>query len=92
MKLTINQMQALAQKVLNQWKQNNLAQFKADERVILDKMVAIMKNEIQKEMDLEKDVHAMLDQLERSHGGQFERHKMYPMLKNKMAKERKLIL
>ncbi|MBX3039466.1 MAG: DUF507 family protein [Bdellovibrionaceae bacterium] len=92
MKLTPNQMQALAKKVLDHWKQNNLVQFKADEKDVSEKIVAIIRAEIQKEVDLEKDVHAMLDQLERSHGGQFERHKMYPILKNKMAKERKLIL
>ncbi|HRO67158.1 MAG TPA: DUF507 family protein [Pseudobdellovibrionaceae bacterium] len=92
MKLTPNQMQALAKKVLDQWKQNNLAKLKADEKVVTDKIAAIIRAEIQKEVDLEKDVHSMLDQLERSHGGQFERHKMYPILKNKMAKERKLIL
>jgi hypothetical protein len=92
MKLTPNQMQALAKKVLDHWKQANVVQLKSDEKVVIEKMVAIIKGEIQKEIDLEKDVHQMLDQLEKSHGGQFERHKMYPMLKSKMAKERKLIL
>lgn len=92
MKLTSNQMQALANKILGQWKQNNLTRFKVDEQRVLEKIVSIIRSEIQKEIDLEKDVNAMLEQLERSHGGQFERHKMYPMLKNKMAKERKLIL
>lgn len=92
MKLTSNQMLALAQKVLDQWKQNNLADFKVDEKIVLEKIQGVIRAEIQKEIELEKDVNAMLEQLERSHGGQFERHKMYPMLKNKMAKERKLIL
>lgn len=92
MKLTSHQIQALGKKVLDHWKKNNLVQFKVDEKVVLDRIGAILKNEIQKEIDLEKEVMAMLDQLERSHSGQFERHKMYPILKNKMAKERKLIL
>ena len=63
-----------------------------DEKTLLEKMTGILRAETQKEADLERDVHAMLDKLEASHGGQFEEHKMYPMLKQKMAKERKVIL
>lgn len=92
MKLTPQQLQALASKVLAHWQKANLVRPKADEKIVLEKMVSLLKAEVQKEADLERDVHAMLDQLERSHGGQFERHKMYPMLKSKMAKERKVIL
>lgn len=92
MKLTPLQLQALAKKTLEQWKASNVVHLKVDEKVLLERMTAILRNEVQKEADLERDVHAMLDQLERSHSGQFERHKMYPMLKSKMAKERKVIL
>ena len=41
---------------------------------------------------IEKEVNKMLDQLERSHSGEFQRYKMYPILKQKLAKERKIIL
>lgn len=92
MKLSPNQIQALAKKVLAQWKESGLLRMKADEKVVLEKLIAIFKGEIQKEMDLDRDVNTMLEQLERSHSGQFERHKMFPMLKNKMAKEKKVIL
>lgn len=92
MKLTPLQLQAVAKTVLDHWKKANVVRLKGDERVVLEKMVAILRGEIQKETDLERDVHAMLDQLERSHNGQFERHRMYPLLKSKMAKERKVIL
>lgn len=92
MKLTSPQIQALAQKVLEHWKKSNLAHLKVDEKDVLEKIGAIIRAELQREVDLEREVHAMLDQLERSHGGQFERHRMYPMLKNKLAKEKKVIL
>lgn len=92
MKLSPNQIQALAKKVLAQWKEAGLLRMKSDEKAVLEKLVIIFKGEIQKEMDLDRDVNAMLEQLERSHSGQFERHKMFPMLKNKMAKEKKVIL
>lgn len=92
MKLTPQQLQALATKVMAHWQKSNLVRFKADEKVVLEKMQSLLRAEVQKEADLEKEVYAMMDQLERSHGGQFERHKMYPMLKAKLAKERKVIL
>lgn len=92
MKLTSPQIQALAQKVLAQWKKSNLAHLKVDEKVVLEKIESIVRGELQREVELEREVHAMLDQLERSHGGQFERHRMYPLLKNKLAKEKKVIL
>ncbi|MBX2987626.1 MAG: DUF507 family protein [Bdellovibrionaceae bacterium] len=92
MKLSPNQIQALARKILDHWKETHVVHFKADERVVQEKIEAVFRKEIQKEIDLDREVHAMLDQLERSHGGQFERHKMYPMLRNKMAKEKKVIL
>ncbi len=92
MKLNQPQMQALAQLVLKQWKDAHLVQFKADEKQVLAHLVSTLKAEVQKEIDLEKEVHAMLDQLERSHTGQFERHKMYPLLRSKLAKEKKVIL
>lgn len=92
MKLTPLQLQALAKKVLKHWNEANLVRPKVDEQALLEKMVGLLRAEVQKEVDLDRDVHAMLDKLEASHGGQFERHKMYPMLKQKMAKEKKVIL
>lgn len=92
MKLTSPQIQTLAQKVLAQWKKSNLAHLKVDEKVILEKIESIVRAELQREVELEREVHAMLDKLERSHGGQFERHRMYPLLKSKLAKEKKVIL
>lgn len=82
----------IASKVLETWKQQHIVVFKADEKVVLDRMNAILKTEIQKEIDLDRDVNAKLEELERTNGGQFERYKMYPLLRKQMAKERKLIL
>ncbi len=92
MKLTPSQMQALARKILDHWKKQNLVTFKVDESVVLNKVMDVMKAEIQKEHDLDRDVNQMLDQLERTNGGEFQRFKMYPILKQKLAKEKKVIL
>ena len=92
MKLTPTQMQALAHKVLDHWKKQNLVTFKADESAVLSRVIETMKAEIQKESDLDREVNQMLDQLERTNGGEFQRFKMYPILKQKLAKEKKVIL
>lgn len=92
MKLTPNQIQALAQKVFDNWKKQNVVIFKADEKVVFNKIVDTIKGEIQKEVDLDREVNSMLDQLERSNPGEFQRYKMYPILKQKLAKEKKVIL
>lgn len=92
MKLTPLQIQKLAEKVLATWKAHNLVEFKADEKQVLERMIAAVREDYDREALLEKDVNKMLEDLERSHGGQFERYKMYPLLKQKLAKERKIIL
>lgn len=92
MKLTTSQIQRLAEKILKQWKQQNLITFKVDEKIVLKTIVDTITLNIKKEDQLDHDVNALLDQMEREHEGQFQRHKMFPMLKQKMAKERKFIL
>lgn len=92
MKLTPLQIQKLAEKVLATWKSHNVLDFKVDEHKVLERAIAAVREEYDKEANLDRDVHKMLDQLEKSHGGQFERYKMFPLLKQKMAKERKIIL
>jgi hypothetical protein len=92
MKLSTTQLNLIASKVLELWKQQNIVIFKEDEKVVLARLNSILKGEIQKELDLDRDVNKKLDELERTNAGQFERYKMYPLLRKQMAKERKLIL
>lgn len=92
MKLTTSQIQRLAEKILNQWKSQSLITFKVDEKVVLNTIVDAITNDFKREEQLDHDVNALMDQMEKSYEGQFQRHKMFPMLKQKLAKERKIIL
>ena len=92
MKLTASQIQRLSEKILNQWKSQNLITFKVDEKVVLKTIVEAVTADFQREEQLDRDVNTLMDQMEREHEGQFQRHKMFPMLKQKLAKERKVIL
>lgn len=77
---------------MNQWKSQNLITLKTDEKTVLKTIVETITADFQREEKLDQDVHALMDQMEREHEGQFQRHKMFPMLKQKLAKERKIIL
>lgn len=92
MKLTTSQIQRLSEKILNQWKSQNIITFKTDEKVVLQTIVDAITGDLKKEEQLDHDVNALMDQMERQHEGQFQRHKMFPMLKQKLAKERKIVL
>ncbi len=92
MKLTTSQIQRLSEKILNQWKTQNLITFKVDEKVVLKTIVDSITENYRQEEGLDREVMGMIDELQRQHGSEFQRHKMFPILKQKLAKERKLIL
>lgn len=92
MKLSSQQIQVLAEKILNHWKKQNIVIFKEDEKKVLARAVEIIRSDYAREEALEKEVNAMLDQLEKSNAGEFQRYKMFPILKQKLAKEKKVIL
>lgn len=92
MKLSPAQMKVLVTKVFNEWKKADLVIFKDDEGKVFDRAVEHLKADYKKIEDLEKEVHGMLDEMERSNPGEFQRYKMFPLLKAKLAKERKMVL
>lgn len=92
MKLTNQHLEVIVNKVLKAWKDQNVIQFKVDEKKVQARLLEALRVDYQKEIDLEKEVNKMLDDLERNNSGQFQRYKMYPLLKQKLAKEKKVIL
>lgn len=92
MKLTPLQMQKLAEKVIATWKAHDIVTFKVDEALVLKAAIEAIQADYQKEAQLDIEVNKMLDQLERSNPGEFQRYKMFPMIKQKLAKERKMVL
>lgn len=92
MKLTPLHFQKIVEKVFDSWKKNRVIQFKEDEKKVFARALEALKADYQREFDLEKEAMKMMDDLERQHPGSFQRHKMFPMLKQKLAKEKKVIL
>jgi hypothetical protein len=92
MKLTRIQMDRMVRKVFDELKSQNLIEFKDPEDKVFKRAIELVQGEYKKEADLDREVHAMLDDLERKNPGEFERYKMFPMLKKRLAKEKKVIL
>jgi hypothetical protein len=92
MKLSPVQVERLVRKVLDELKRQNIATFKAPEDKVLKRGMSLVQADLVRESDLEREVNRMLDDLERKNPGEFERYKMYPLLKKRLAKEKGVIL
>lgn len=83
----------MIQRVFKFWKNKNLVTFKEDERKVFARAVEVIRAEFEKEKQIEIEAKTMVDQLERQNpSGSFEPHKMYLMIKKKIAKDKGLIL
>ncbi len=92
MRMNPTQIRTLAHRILQSWKEQGGAILKAKDDVLEKKIAEIIKAEFQLEEELDREVHAVLDQLEQSNPGEFQRYKMFPLLKKKMAKEKGIVL
>lgn len=92
MRWTQNLSQYLSQILLREWKKAQLPKWQANEEEIANYIHHILSEDLNKEKEVEKEVESMLDNLEKSHAGQFERYKMYPLLKKKIAEKKGVIL
>lgn len=92
MKLTRPQIESLVKKVFDQLKAQKIVTFKASEDAVFKRAVEIVVDNYQQEVELEKEVDRLLDELEITNAGQFQRYKMFPIVKKKLAKEKGFVL
>lgn len=85
-------MERAVRHIVEEWKKQNLVTFKVPEERILKRGLELLEQEFAKEVALEQEVWGMLDDLEKQNPGQFDRHKMFLMLKKRLAKERGMVL
>ena len=90
--MTDKQIQKLVLAVLSEMKSANVIEMKVKEDQLVARGVQLIQAEAQKVSDLDKEVHRMMDDLERQNPGGFERYKMFPLLKKRLAKEKGIIL
>jgi hypothetical protein len=85
-------MDRLVRKVFESLKEQNTIEFKVDEGKVFKRAVEIVQADYEREAGLDREVSKMLEDLERKNPGEFERYKMYPLLKKRLAKEKGIIL
>ena len=92
MKLNKIQVDRLVRKIFEELKKQDLMQFKESEEKVFKRAVAIVEQDYAREAELDREVNRMIDDLERKNAGEFERYKMFPLLKRKLAKDKGIIL
>lgn len=91
MKLSQNQIQRLVQHLFNEIKSSKAVDFKVDDAVIKNTILSVIQKNIEEESKIDQLVEGMMDQLERQNAD-FQRHKMFPLLKKKLAEQRGFVL
>ena len=92
MKLTDKQIARMVRLVLGELVSQNVITFKAKESDVAERASAIVRADYHREAQLDMEVNKMMDDLERQNPGEFQRYKMFPMLKKRLAKEKGIIL
>ncbi len=92
MRVSDKLIQRLVQAVFRDLKEQNIITFKEKEDAVLKRACAIISNEYAREQQLDQEVNRMMDDLERQNPGEFQRYKMFPLLKKRLAKEKGIIL
>ena len=93
MHLKDEQIGRLAEKVLGDLERSQLVQPKQGRGALLAAIKAAIAADLKVEEALERDAEALLEQTLKAMGGaEIDRHKMLRMIKEKLAKERKIVL
>lgn len=92
MRMTPNHIDSLVRRVLLGLEEKKLVTFNQTKQAILARGKEIIQADLDKEAELDREVMRMLDDIEREQTDQFERHRMFKMLKKKVAEERGFVL
>ena len=82
----------LAKLLIEEWDKTHSVKWLAKKEEVMAHIQQCIAEDLNKEKELEQEVQKMLDELENTHSGQFERYKMYPLLKKKLAQKKGFIL
>jgi hypothetical protein len=94
MRLRDEQIARLAERVLGDLERAALIEEKQGRAALLAAVRSAVDADLKAELALERDAEALLEQTLRGIGGDagIDRHKMLKMVKEKLAKERKIVL
>lgn len=92
MRLNSFQIDSLAKRILQHLEEKKLITFRESKEKSLRRAIELITEDFDSERELEDEVNKKLDELEKNPSEGFERHRMFKMLKRKMAEERGIIL
>ncbi len=82
----------MCKKIINGLDEKKLIEFREGKEKAFQKALEVLAEDFEQEKHLEDEVNKRLDQLERQQTEGFDRHKMFKMMKSKMAEEKGIIL
>ena len=93
MKVKEEYIRRICRTVLSRWKEKGLIRPKAEDDVLLGKMVGAVMADFRREEELEREVNRILEE----HSGELARsqassHLMFQKIKERLARERKIVL
>ena len=93
MRFTDELVRRLCAAILARWKAKGLIHPKASDDVLLSRMTAEIHKDIQREAELDRDADAMLQKhLEKLEGSQANSRILFQKIKERLAKERDVVL
>jgi hypothetical protein len=93
MRLREDQVGRLSERVLGDLERAGLITGKQERGKLLAGVKSAINLDLKQEETLERDAEALLEQTLRAHGGAgIDSHKMLKMIKDRLAKERKIVL
>ena len=93
MRLSKAQVEAVSRLILERLKEKGLIVFKADEEVVLKRMVEIFMADLKAEDELDREVENILSAHSSTIDSQrLDYRKMFNMIKSKLARERGIVL
>jgi hypothetical protein len=92
MKLTESQIKELVSYLFSHWKTQGLVTFKESESRVYEQACEVLRKDQNQILHFEKEVRSLLESLESQAPSGFDRHKMYHLLRQRLAKEKGIIL
>jgi len=92
MKLSDNQITKLASDVYSELKENDSIELNGDFSKLSKAIKDVVKQNMLDEAALDNKVNLMMDELENQNVASFERYKMFPLLKKKLAEQEGFVL
>lgn len=91
-KLTEKQIERMVKMIFDELKKHRIITFKEPEEKVFKRGVELVKEDFDREKELEREVLKMMDELERQNPEGFQRYKMFPLLKRKLAEQKGIVL